>query len=89
MYIETDEFTDQGMPFSMGVQYGDMLYLSGQVGALVETGELLEGGIRAETRQTMLNIKSILEANGSSLDQVIKCTYILADIAEWGAMSED
>jgi 2-iminobutanoate/2-iminopropanoate deaminase len=89
MYIETEEFTAQGMPFSMGVQYGDMLYLSGQAGALVETGELVEGGIQAETRQTMLNIKSVLEANGSSLDQVIKCSCMLADIAEWGAMSEE
>jgi 2-iminobutanoate/2-iminopropanoate deaminase len=89
MYIETEEFTAQGMPFSMGVQYGDMLYLSGQAGALVETGELVEGGIQAETRQTMRNIKSVLEANGSSLDQVIKCSCMLADIAEWGAMSEE
>jgi 2-iminobutanoate/2-iminopropanoate deaminase len=89
MYIETEEFTAQGMPFSMGVQYGDMLYLSGQAGALVETGELVEGGIQAETRQTMRNIKSVLEANGSSLDQVNKCTCMLADIAEWGAMSEE
>jgi 2-iminobutanoate/2-iminopropanoate deaminase len=87
MYIETEEFTAQGMPFSMGVQYGDMLYLSGQAGALVETGELVEGGIQAETRQTMRNIKSVLEANGSSLDQVIKCSCMLAGIAEWGAMS--
>jgi len=49
---------------------------------------LAEGGIAGETRQTMENIKASLEKYGSSLDEVVKCTVFLADIAEWGAMNE-
>ena len=76
------------LPFSDAVRVGDMLYLSGQVGNLPGTLQLAEGGIAGETRQTMENIKASLEKYGSSLDEVVKCTVFLADIAEWGAMNE-
>jgi reactive intermediate/imine deaminase len=65
-----------------------MLYLSGQIGNLPGTLQLAEGGIAGETRQTMENIKASLEKYGSSLDEVVKCTVFLADIAEWAAMNE-
>ena len=76
------------LPFSDAVRVGDMLYLSGQVGNLPGTLQLADGGIAGETRQTMENIKASLEKYGSSLDEVVKCTVFLADIAEWGAMNE-
>ena len=78
-----------GLPFSEAVRVGSMLYLSGQIGT-VPGGELrlVEGGIQAETRQTMENIKTVLEKYGSSLDEVVKCTVFLADIAEWPALNE-
>ena len=76
------------LPFSDAVRVGNMLYLSGKVGNLPGTAQLAEGGIQGETRQTMENIKASLEKYGSSLDQVVKCTVFLADIAEWGAMNE-
>ena len=81
---------DPGMslPFSDAVRVGNMLYLSGQVGNLPGTEQLAEGGIQGETRQTMENIKTSLEKYGSSMDEVVKCTVFLADIAEWGAMNE-
>lgn len=79
---------DLELPFSDAVRVGDMLYLSGQVGNLPGTNQLVEGGIAGETRQTMENIKASLERYGSSLDEVVKCTVFLADIAEWGAMNE-
>ncbi len=74
------------LPFSPAVKVGHMLYLSGMLGT-DSLNRLAPGGIAAETRQTMLNIKRTLEANGSSLDRVVKCLVMLADIAEWGAMN--
>jgi 2-iminobutanoate/2-iminopropanoate deaminase len=76
------------LPFSDAVRVGDMLYLSGKLGNIPGTSQLAEGGIQGETRQTMENIKASLEKYGSSLDEVVKCTVFLADMAEWGAMNE-
>ena len=79
---------DMQLPFSDAVKVGDMLYLSGKIGNLPGTSQLAAGGIAGETRQAMENIKASLEKYGSSLDEVVKCTVFLADIAEWGAMNE-
>jgi len=76
------------LPFSEAVRVGHTLYLSGQIGFDYETSKLAEGGIAAETRQTMENIKATLEKHGSSLAEVVKCTVFLADIKEWAAMNE-
>jgi 2-iminobutanoate/2-iminopropanoate deaminase len=75
------------VPFSDAVRVGHMLYLSGQLGTDSSVG-LVPGGVKAETKQTMENIRRVLERNGSSLDQVVKCTVMLADMSEWGAMNE-
>jgi 2-iminobutanoate/2-iminopropanoate deaminase len=75
------------LPFSSAVRVGHLLFLSGQLGT-DSTGTLAPGGIAAETRQAMDNIKAVLEQNGSSLDRVVKCLVMLADIGEWGAMNE-
>jgi reactive intermediate/imine deaminase len=88
-YIETAEFSKHNFPFSQAVQYGNIIYLSGQVGDLEETGELVKGGIIPETNQAMKNIQKVLEQNGSSMDKVIKCTCMLDDISEWGLMSAE
>ena len=78
---------DRGLPFSEAVRVGNMLYLSGQLGT-DSTGRLVPGGIGAETRQTLQNIADVLERHGGSLDQVVKCTVMLADITEWAAMNQ-
>jgi reactive intermediate/imine deaminase len=75
-------------PFSEAVRVGNWLILSGQLGLDYERGELVSGGIKAETKQTMENIKHTLEKYGSSLDNVVKCTVMLADINEWPDMNE-
>ena len=76
-------------PFSPAVRVGNMLYLAGQLGTSADTkGGLVAGGVQAETRQTMLNIKDVLEKSGSSLDRVVKCTVFMADMREWEAMNE-
>lgn len=74
------------LPFSQAVRVGHMLYLSGMLGT-DSTNALVPGGIEGETRQTLTNIKRVLEANGSGMDRVVKCLVLLADIAEWGRMN--
>jgi reactive intermediate/imine deaminase len=73
-------------PFSPAVQVGSMLYLAGQIGT-DSTNQLVPGGIEAETRRTMDNIADILARTGSSMDRVVKCTVMMADMAEWPAMN--
>lgn len=75
------------LPFSEVVRVGNTLYLSGKLGTDSSTGKLAPGGIAAETKQTLTNIKNVLEGNGSSLDQVVKCTVMLADMKEWAEMN--
>jgi len=76
-----------GLPFAEAVRVGNMLYLSGQLGT-DSTLKLVPGGIKAETRQALENIRAALERHGSSLDRVVKCTAMLADMHEWAAMNE-
>jgi 2-iminobutanoate/2-iminopropanoate deaminase len=77
----------KGLPFSEAVRIGRMLYLSGQIGT-DNSMKLVPGGITAETRQAMENIKATLERYGSSLDHVIKVTVMLADMDEWAEMNK-
>lgn len=77
-------------PFSPAVRVGDVIYLAGQIGtpgANAAAAAVVPGGIAAETRQTMENIKEVLEKVGSDMDHVFKCTVMLADMKEWDAMN--
>ena len=87
-YLLMPGMEDLDLPFSSAVRVDNTLYLSGNLGNVPGTIELAEGGIAGETRQTMENIKAVLEQFGSSMDEVVKCTVFLADMAEWGAMNE-
>lgn len=78
----------EGLPFSTAVQVGNVLYLSGQIGTLPDTRQLVAGGITPEVRQTLENIKRTLEQSGSSIDRVFKCTVFLLDINDFTAMNE-
>ena len=75
--------------FSSAVRSGDFIFLSGALGALpgVSPPRLVEGGIGAETRQTMDNIITVLDAAGATLEDLIKCTVFLADIDDYAAMN--
>jgi reactive intermediate/imine deaminase len=77
----------RGLPFSEAVRAGNLLFLSGQLGTGADD-KLVPGGIQPETRQALENIRAVLERHGSSLDRVIKCTAMLADMKEWAAMNE-
>jgi 2-iminobutanoate/2-iminopropanoate deaminase len=74
-------------PYSESARVGDLLFLAGQVGEY-EDGKLVAGGIKAEAEQIMLNIKAALARRGLGLQHVVKCTVLLADIAEWGTFNE-
>jgi 2-iminobutanoate/2-iminopropanoate deaminase len=74
------------LPFSEAVRVRGTLYVSGAIG-IDASGRLVSGGIEAETRQAMENIRAILERHGSSMSRVIKSTVMLADMAEWPAMN--
>ena len=92
-YLQSEEFKQINMPFSEAVRVGNLLFLSGQIGDVYTDipgqTKLAEGGIRSETRQSMENIKSVLERYGLRLENVVKCTCMLTDIKEWGEMSEE
>ena len=75
------------LPFSEAVRVRGMLYLSGQLGT-DSTGRLVAGGIGPETRQALTNIAAVLARHGSSMDRVVKCTVMLADMNDWGAFNE-
>jgi len=71
-----------GAPFASAVRVGNLLFLSGQIGT-DSAGRLVAGGLQAEARQALNNIKGVLEKNGSSLDRVVKCTVFLADMKDY------
>jgi len=79
--------SDASPPYSDAVRAGNLLFLSGKLGTVPGSSRLAPGGIEPETRQTLENIKRVLEANGSSLSRVAKCTVMLADMKEWEAMN--
>ncbi len=82
-FLSSPETAKLGLPFSEAVRVGDLLFLSGVVGVEPGTFKLVPGGLEAETRQVLENIRRVLEENGSSMDRVAKCTVMLADIADW------
>jgi len=77
-----------GLPFSDGVRVGNMLILSGKLGTLPGTTQLVPGGIKAEAKQTMENIKTSLERYGAGMKNIVKCTVMIADINEWADFNE-
>ena len=78
-YVNSDETKEKGYPFSDATVVNGIIYLSGAIGTLPD-GSVVSGGIVAETRQTMMNIKNRLEKMGGSMDDIFKCTCMLADI---------
>ena len=80
--------SEGAFPFSPVVRTGPMLYLSGQIGTTsMNPPTLAAGGIDAEARQTMENIKGVLAKSGASMDDIVKCTVMMADMREWAAMN--
>ena len=74
-------------PYSVAIRVGNLLFTAGQTGLDPATMELVPGGIQAETRQVLTNIRNVLEAAGSSLEQVVKTTVFLRDMADFTQMN--
>jgi 2-iminobutanoate/2-iminopropanoate deaminase len=78
----------QGAPYSQGIVFGDLVFVSGQVAIDPAANEPIGGGIEGQTERTLENVKAILEEAGSSLDKVLKASIFLADFADFPAMNE-
>ena len=87
-FIQSQYKARHSAPFSEATEYNGILFLTGQIGKDHTTGKMVSGGIKAETKQVLTNIREVLEANGSDLDQVLKCTVILSDIEDFSEMNE-
>ena len=74
-------------PYSQGIAAGNTAYISGQLPIDPATGEFAGADIASQTRQSLTNLKAILEANGMAMSDVVKTTVLLADIAEFAAMN--
>jgi 2-iminobutanoate/2-iminopropanoate deaminase len=86
--VQTDRAPKAIGPYSQAIVAGGLIFCSGQLGLDPAAGKLVAGGIEAETRQALENLKAVLEKAGSSLDRVVKTTVILADMAEFAAMNK-
>jgi 2-iminobutanoate/2-iminopropanoate deaminase len=86
-FLDSGRVLPSGLPFSEAVRHGDTLYLSGQIGVRPGTLQLVPGGVEPETRQTMDSVRATLAAHGLSMGDVVKCTVMLADMAEWNAFN--
>jgi len=78
----------QGAPYSQAVAAAGLVYVSGQLGLKPGAKEMVPGGITEQTEQVMTNLKAILEAAGSSLDQLVKTTVYLQHLEDFAAMNE-
>lgn len=86
-FLNSGKILPATLPFSEAVRVGNTLYLSGQIGVRPGTLTLVPGGMEAEARQTMENIRTSLTAHGYSMADVVKCTVMLADMADWPAFN--
>ena len=86
-FYSSEETIKAGYPFSDAVKINDLIILSGVVGNIPGNESVVEGGIQAETRQALENIKSILEHYDLTMDNIVKCTCMIDDISEWGQMN--
>jgi 2-iminobutanoate/2-iminopropanoate deaminase len=85
--INTDKAPKAIGPYSVANRIGDLVFTAGQTALDPQTNELVPGGIQAETRQVLTNIKNVLEAAGTSLEQVVKTTVFLRDMNDFAQMN--
>ncbi|GAA3647214.1 RidA family protein [Asaccharospora irregularis] len=75
-------------PYSQAVKAGNMLFISGQVPFVPETMEIVEGDVKAQTAQSLTNLKAILAEAGADFSNVVKTTVFIKDMNEFGAINE-
>ena len=87
-FLNSGKVLTGDLPFSEAVRHGDTLYLSGMIGVAPGTLKPVAGGLRAEAQQALENIRSVLAAHGRSSADLLTCTVMLADMADWPAFNE-
>jgi 2-iminobutanoate/2-iminopropanoate deaminase len=78
----------QGAPYNQAIRVGDLVFVAGQLGTSLETGELAGPSVQEQTEQIMANLSAILEAAGSGLDKLAKTTVFLLDLGDFAGMNE-
>ena len=86
--IQTDKAPAAIGPYSQAIRAGDFLFCSGQIPLLPETGEIVTGGIKAQTRQVMENLSAVVAAAGAEFAAVTKTTIYLADLGDFAVVNE-
>ncbi len=76
-------------PYSQGIKTNGFVFCSGQIPAKPESGELVTGSITNQTRQCLSNVKAVIEAAGSSMSKVVKCTVFLKDMNDFAEMNAE
>ncbi len=85
--IQSDKSAAPIGPYSQAIKAGGFIFVAGEKGLDVNTGKIVPGGIAAETRQTLENIRGILEAGGSSMDKVVQSFVFMTDLTEFEGMN--
>ena len=86
--VKTDKAPQAIGPYSQGIIANGFVFCSGQIPLVPETGALFAGTIEDQTRQVLKNLSAVLDAAGSSLDQVVKATVFLQDMNDFAAMNK-
>lgn len=86
--VITFENTPAKRPYSPAVEVNGTLYVSGQIAVDQSTGKLIEGTIEEQTRQVLKNLKNVIEKAGYSMDNVVRCTVLLSDIAVYSTVNQ-
>lgn len=81
--IATDHAPSAIGPYSQAIQYGDLLFVSGQIPIDPKTGDLVEGDIEVQTKQVLENVQAIIKAAGMTLQNVVKCSCFLKDMEDF------
>ena len=86
--VQTDNAPKAIGPYEQAIKANGFIYTAGQIPIDPKTGSFVEGGIAAQTRQVLENLKAVLEAGESALDRVVKATVFLKNMADFAAMNE-
>jgi 2-iminobutanoate/2-iminopropanoate deaminase len=86
--VQTDNAPKAIGPYEQAIRANGFIYTAGPIPIDPKTGSFIEGGITAQTRQVLENLKAVLEAGGSSFDRVVKATVFLKNMADFAAMND-
>lgn len=85
----TSEAPNAAGPYSQGIKAGNTLYLSGQIGLDPKTGKMVEGGVAEQAAQALKNLAAVLKSQGAGMDNVVKTTVFLTDMANFQAFNAE